>query len=317
MLSYLVRRTANGILTLALLLTIVFVGGRVIGDPTSSLLPLDATEAQRDALRAQLGLDQPIWQQFLKYVGGVVTFDFGESYWQGVSAMRLVLASLPMTLALVVPAVVIAALLALTIGTATARVNIPFLTTTQEAVGLALVSIPKFWLGLMAIILFGVNLAWFPTSGSTSWRSAVLPIATLAVVMSGRFLLYLRRALDDELLNSYVEMGTTRGLSRTRVLVRHALPNVSIGYLSVVSLEAARTFAGYVLVVEVIFAWSGIGLLTKQALDHRDLPLMQACVLVVGVVIILFNLALDLVYQGIDPRIRVVSSRPKRGRGAA
>lgn len=302
----LLKRFLNGVLVVFLVSTLVFVITRMVTSPELAFLPLDAPPEQRIAIQEHLGLDQPLWGQYARYLANVAQGDLGESYWQpGTSALSIVLDRLPYTLALNVTAIAIALIIAVPMGIVAALRPgsiLDRLTTTVSLLGL---SAPQFWLSFMLILIFGVNLGWLPTSGAAGASSVVLPALGLALPASGKIAQMMRSSMIDELDRPYMITAESKGMGAYSRVTRHAFRNSLIPVVTQGSFEFARMMAGYTIVVEKVFAWPGVGLLTVQALERQDLMLLQAIVIVVATIIVVVNVLTDLIYTWIDPRIEV------------
>jgi peptide/nickel transport system permease protein len=300
--TYFVRRLAQSIVVGVAVVVAVFFVTTVIGDPTSVMLPIDAPDAQREALRELLGYNRPLADQFTDFVDGVVQLDFGDSLWQQRPAMDVALERLPMTFRLVAPSILLAIVLGLLLGLIAALRPGGLIDRVMETTSLILASVPEFWLGLMLIIVFAVSLGALPTSGFGSWRHFVLPVVTLALPIGGRLALVLRASLIEEMHVDYINMDRARGFSMPRIMA-HALRNSVTPFLTFGGFQVAAAFAGHTVLVETVFAWPGLGLLIKQALDERDIPLIQAVVALVAVLVVAINLIFDVIVGTVDPRI--------------
>jgi len=303
MTAYLIRRLFHSIFVLIGVSLLVFFVGRMIGDPARLMLPLEASEAQVQALRARLGFDQPIYIQLIRFLGDLARGDFGMSIWQGVPAMSLVLSRFPATVYLSLVVVGFSLIVALPMGIVAAvwpRSVIDRLTTIISVTG---VSIPTFWLALMLIIVFAVQLNWFKTSGYGGPEFIVLPVLALSVVHIGRIAQVVRSCMLDELSRPYVTTARAKGLQEGQTVVKHALRNAAIPVITLTADEVAGLINGAV-VIEVIFAWPGIGMLALDAIERRDFPVVQADVMLVAAVVVVMNLVVDLTYAYMDPRIR-------------
>ena len=303
MTAYLIRRLIHSIFVLIGVSLLVFFVGRMIGDPARLMLPLEASEAQVQALRVRLGFDQPLYIQLFKFLGDLARGDFGMSIWQGVPAMSLELSRFPATVYLSLAVVTFSLIVALPMGVVAAiwpRSVIDRLTTIVSVTG---VSIPTFWLALMLIIVFAVNLNWVKTSGYGGAEYLVLPVLALSVVHIGRIAQVVRSCMLDELSKPYVTTARSKGLAERETVVRHALRNAAIPVITLTADEVAGLINGAV-VIEVIFAWPGIGMLALDAIERRDFPVVQADVMLVAAVVVVMNLVVDLTYAYMDPRIR-------------
>jgi len=301
-----VRRIAQGFLVIFGVTVMVFVFTRMVGDPVKVMLPLEASPQERTAFKHQLGLDRSIPVQFASYVGDLARGDLGTSLWQRRPAVDIVLEALPRTLELVLAAIALAVLLAIPLGVLAALRPGRTLDRVAVVLSLAGLSIPQFWLALLLILVFAVRIRLFPTAGMGGPEHLVLPMLALALPALGRIAMIVRSSMIDELNQQYVKTADAKGLPRRRIVGVHALRNASIPALTLTGWELIRALAGYSVVVETVFAWPGVGLLANQALDQQDLILLQAIVFVVALMVVLVNVAIDILYKAVDPRIKLV-----------
>ena len=281
----------------------VFFVTHLLGDPASLMLRPEATEQQRQALRESLGLNDPILVQFGRYMADLTRADFGNSIWQRVPAMQIVLDRLPATLYLALSTLVVALPLALLLGIISAIKPRSLADRVVTVVSLTGVSTADFWLGLMLILLFAVRFNWLPTSGYGGLTFVILPAATLAVRPIGRISQVVRSAMLDQMRSGYVTTARAKGLTERIVILSHTLKNAAIPILTLMGDEAASLLNGAV-VIETLFGWPGVGILLIQAIENRDLPLIEASVIVIAIMIVGVNLLVDLAYTLIDPRVR-------------
>ena len=305
MIAFIIRRLFQGFLVVFGVTATVFVVTRIVGDPVALMLPLSATEAQRAAFAAQVGLDQPIGVQFLRFARDIATLDFGNSLWQRRPAVEVVFERLPMTALLIVASLGAAVVLSIPLGAIAALRPGGLVDRLTISVGLAGLAMPQFWLGLMAIMIFAVTLKWLPTSGAGTWAHLVLPAATMALAPLARFTMMVRAAMIDELNKPYVKTARAKGLGLPRILRVHALRNIMVPFLSISGWELVATLSGYTVVVESVFAWPGLGLTAVQAIQRGDLFLLQAIVFVIAFLIVLIGIALDILSKAVDPRIEL------------
>jgi peptide/nickel transport system permease protein len=303
--AYLIRRLLQSILVLVGVSVVVFVVTRAIGDPARMMLPLEATEEQVEAFRHAMGFDQPLWVQFWNWAKDAVRGDFGDSLWQRTPAMSLVLERMPATLLLCFTAIALAVLASLPLGTLAALRPRSWLDKVTTSFSLIGVCIPDFWLGLMLILVFAVVIHLFFTSGYGSWRHLVLPAITLAARPWGRITQIVRSSMMDEMHRVYMMTARAKGLTEQRIIVGHALKNASIPIVTLAAWELTRMLAGYTIVVETVFAWPGFGNLAMQAIERRDLTLIQADVFVVALIVVAMNIIIDVIYAALDPRVRL------------
>lgn len=300
------QRVLQGLIVIVGVTVVVFVVTRLIGDPVSLMLPLEATPDERAAFAEALGLDEPIPVQFADFVEGAVRLDFGESLWQGRPAFEIIREALPRTLILVAAGLTLAVVLAVPMGIFASLRPGSWIDRTLVGGSLLGLSVPQFWLGLMLILLFGVVLKVLPTSGSGSFKHLILPAVTLALPALGRLTMMVRSSMIDEMQAAYVETARAKGMPEWRTVFVHAFRNASNPVVTLTGWELIRAIAGYSVVVETVFAWPGIGFMAIEAIKQQDLILLQAIVFVVAVIVVIVNLILDFVYKLIDPRIQFV-----------
>ncbi|GGB16020.1 ABC transporter permease [Allosediminivita pacifica] len=305
MTDFILRRLFQGFLVVFGVTTVVFVITRLAGDPVSLMLPLSASDEQRAAFAAQIGLDQPIWVQFLRFAGDVALLDFGDSLWQRRPAMEVVFERLPNTALLIAAGLGTAVVLSIPLGAIAALRPgglADRLTTSISLLGLAM---PQFWLGLMAIMIFSVTLKWLPTSGIGTPAHLVLPALTLAMTPLARFTMMVRAAMIDEMNTQYVKTARAKGLGLGRILRVHTLRNIMVPFLSISGWELITTLSGYTVVVETVFGWPGLGLTAVQAIQRGDLFLVQAIVFSIALMIVCIGILMDVLSKMIDPRIEL------------
>lgn len=302
---YLSERLVQGMVVIAGVTTLVFVVTRMIGDPVNFILPLSASEEQRATLRGNLGFDRSILSQFWSFLTDAVRLDFGEStYFRNEDTMGIVRRFLPKTLQLVAFGMAIAFVVSVPLGAIAAlrpgRLLDKFL-VTLSLVGLAT---PQFFLGQVILLLTSIkfNLVQF---GNGPWTHLIFPAITLALPAIGRLTMVVRSAMIDELNSQYVKAAKAKGVSRRRIVGVHALRNSSIPFVTLFGWETIRALAGFTLVVEAVFDWPGLGDLAILAIKNRDFFLIQTIVFVVAVMVVLINIAIDVVYKLIDPRVKL------------
>jgi peptide/nickel transport system permease protein len=303
MTHYLIRRLAQSVFVFAGLITVVFIVARVTGDPTDLYLPLTATQQQRATFRHDHGFDRPIWDQYRDFVGDVAHLDFGTSLWLSGPALPLVLERLPYTLLLATVTIGVSFLVALILGSLGALFPFSWVDRLTSFIALIGVSVADFWLALILIIVFSVKLGILPTSGTGNWTHLILPMVTLAMRPLGTMSQVVRTSIAEQLSAAYVTTAQAKGLSSRRVLTRHVWKNALLSVLTVAGLQLISLANGAVI-VETVFGWPGIGKLTIDAITRRDFPIVEAIVFVVALITFLINLATDLCYAAVDPRIR-------------
>jgi peptide/nickel transport system permease protein len=268
-----------------------------------SLLPEWATQAEVEAYRHQLGLDLPLYQQYLHWLVNILHGDFGSSYATSLPALPFVLQHFPPTIKLALTALIISIVVSFPLGilAATHRGSL----WDRACMALALVgqAMPHFWLGLMLILVVGVKFRLLPVSGDNGWTSLILPAITLATAPIAQLARLVRSGMLEVLNQDYVRTARAKGLRNRAVLTRHALRNAMLPLITVIALEIGSLLNGSV-VIEVVFAWPGIGHVLVDALEARDIPIVEAGVLVIAWIYIIVNLVADILYARIDPRVR-------------
>jgi len=298
-------RLRDGAVVLLLVLAAVFVLSAIVGDPAGVMAPTDASEEEIARIAHQLGTDRPLLTQAGDYFGGVVTGDLGESTWQNRPALDVIADALPATIRLTLAGIAVAALLGVTFGVLAGARPGSRLDRWANVVATVGLSVPTFWLGLLLIVVFAVQLRLVPTSGDTEWKSLILPAATVGFEHGGRIFQLVRSAVAEEVSKPYVLVARSRGLSHRGVVGRHVLRNSGMLILTTVGWEYVRLWGGAVFAVEVVFAWPGIGQTIITATDRQDFPVVQAGVIVAGAFVVLANLAVDVLYRVVDRRVQV------------
>lgn len=305
--AYLLKRLAGalGIVLGVALLTALLIH-LVPGDPVELMLGESATAGDRAALRARLGLDRPLHQQLLGQLGRLARLDLGDSLYSRRPVSVVIAERLPATVELAVAALAVAAAVALPLGILAARHRGGLADSAAMGVALLGLSIPSFWLGPLLILLFSVVLGWTPVSGREGLASLVLPALTLGTGMAAVLARMLRSSLLETLSEDYVRTARAKGLSPAAVLRRHALRNAALPVVTVFGMQAGALFAGAVI-TETVFAWPGVGSLLVEAIQRRDFPVVQGCVLLISTTYVLVNAGTDLAYAWLDPRVRVTA----------
>ncbi len=275
----------------------------VPGDPVDIMLGEQAQPADREGLRKSLGLDRPILEQYLRFLGGLLTGDLGESLHHRRGVAGLVLERLPATLELGAASMLIAIGIALPLGILAAARARSWLDHGTMLGSLLGVSIPNFWLGPLLISLFSLRLNWLPPSGRGGLEHLVLPALTLGTGLAAILTRMTRASVLEVLPKEFVRTARAKGLGERAVLLRHSLRNALLPVVTVAGLQTGAVLSGSVI-TESIFAWPGIGRLTIEAIAARDYPLVQGCVLTIALTYVLLNLLTDLVYTVCDPRVR-------------
>jgi ABC-type dipeptide/oligopeptide/nickel transport system permease component len=300
---FLARRLAQGVLVVVGVMVIVFVLLHLTGNPAAILLPDQATAAQVAAVTHNLGLDQPLGVQFVKYMQHALRGDFGESLYYRQPAMSLVLSHLPNSAILAAVAMGIAAALALPMGILAALYRGRFVDRMVMTISLVGYAVPTFWLAIMLILVFSVTLGWLPPSGFDSPKSLILPGLTLGLYEMALLSRLLRRGLVDAYGRDYIRTARAKGMGESSILATHAMKNALIPVITVFGLQLGALIGGAVI-TETIFAYPGVGYLVVQAIYQRDFPIVEAFVVVSATIIVLVNIGVDLLYGVLDPRVR-------------
>jgi ABC-type dipeptide/oligopeptide/nickel transport system permease component len=301
---YLARRLLLTIPVLLGVATLVFALIHVIpGDPARAILGEVASEADVAQLRHTLGLDRPLVSQYAAFLGGLLRADLGMSLRTGTPVARQILERLPATFELAAAAIGVALLLAIPLGILAAVRSGTAVDHAAMTLSLAGVSMPNFWLGPLLAIVFGVELGWLPVSGRGGLSHIVLPAVSLGAALAAVLARMTRATLVDQLQEPYVVAARARGVSRSRAILRHAFRNSLIPIVTLAGLQIGAVLTGAVI-TETIFAWPGIGRLLVQSIGFRDYPMVQGCILLIAITYVAVNLAVDLLYIVLDPRIR-------------
>lgn len=311
MLGYLARRLVLAPITILGLVAVVFILVRLMpGDPAVTMLGDYATEERVTALREEMGLDKPWYMQFMVYIGKLVRGDFGESMRMQKDVSWLIASFFPPTMLLAVSAMTIAVLFGVTSGIFAAFFHNTKLDYGTSILAVTAYSAPAFWLGLMALFVFGIRLRWFPITGSGSGgsilnvlRHLILPAGALGLRQAALISRMTRTSVLQTLQEDYVRTARAKGLDNTSVLVKHALRNALIPIVTIMGLTLGVLLGGTV-VTEIVFSRPGLGKLLVTSVTTRDFQTLQGLVVVWGTIVIAINLAIDMVYSLIDPRIR-------------
>ncbi len=301
--GYILRRLAFLPLTLLLVAFATFIVLRLTGNPVDIFLDINRTPEQVEALTQRLHLDQPLPVQFLIFLGDLLHGDFGESLQFSGSAAAVVWQRAGATLELAGTALALAVALGALGGIACAVWRDRAADALISSIAIAGQSMPSFWLGMLLIEFFALQLRWLPTSGYGEPRHLVLPAVTLATILLPNFVLITRTAIIELMSEQFVVTGRSKGMSRARVLVTHILPNAVNPVLSFLGIQVGHLMAGSI-VTETIYAWPGVGRLLINSISQRDVPVVEAAVFLIATIIALANLLVDVLQMLIDPRIR-------------
>ncbi|MGH2560915.1 MAG: ABC transporter permease [Thermomicrobiales bacterium] len=302
--AYVIRRTAQMVVVVFGVVTVTFFAVRLVpGDPARLMEPPGTPESVLKIARQQLGTDKPIPAQYVEFLRGLIQGDLGTSFRGGRPVIDAVAESLPNTFALGIASMVVTTTLSFVIGIAAAlrpngivdRIALIFVAIAQ--------STPSFWLGVVLVLIFSIELDWLPAIDMAGPRSFVLPVATLSVTLMPLLVRAVRQSFIETLGESFVRAGRARGLSERRILLVHVMKVAAVPLVTLIGLQAGYVLGGAV-VIESIFNWPGIGNLALQAIQQRDFPMIQGTVLAIAVVFTLVNFLVDLTYAALDPRVK-------------
>jgi peptide/nickel transport system permease protein len=273
------------------------------GDPAMLVAGEKATPAQVEQVRQELGLNDPIVIRYLKYMGGMIRGDLGTSYVTKQDVFKTFMSRLPATLELSFASVLIAVLVSIPLGIYTAVNQNSWKDTAGMIFALFGVSMPNFWLGLMLIVLFSLNLGWFPSSGRAGFQSLVLPAVTVGLGLAALITRTTRSSMLDVIRQDYMRTARAKGASERRVIYKHGLNNALIPIITVIGLQLSNVLTGSVL-AETVFSWPGIGRLIFDHISKRDTPMVTGAIIMCSILMCLVNLVVDIVYAFFDPRIK-------------
>ncbi len=306
MMQYIIRRFLQMIPIAFGILTLVFSLIHLIpGDPARQIAGENAREEDVQAVRKALGLDQPLWAQYVSYLSHVVRGDFGRSFQTNEPVSKQIAQRYPATIQLAFGSMFVALLVAFPLGVISAIYRNSWIDNLARFFALIGVSMPSFWFGPLLIIAFAINHTWFPVSGrDEGLRSLVLPSVTMGLALAAILTRMIRVSLADELTQLYVTTAIAKGVTRSRAIFRHALKNALIPVITVLALQFGSLLTG-AIITEQIFSWPGLGRLLIQSISTRDYPQVQASILVIALTYIFVNFISDLLYGVVDPRIKL------------
>jgi peptide/nickel transport system permease protein len=305
MAGYLIRRLLQSAFILLGVSFITFFLLYVLpADPVRQIAGRSATLQTVENIRTQLGLDQPFVVQYGRYLAGLVQGDMGRSYLQKTDVATLIAARLPASLQLMAAGIACELVIGLTMGVLAALLRGRMTDQTLMMTSFVTVSAPQFVVSLILLYVFAVRLGWFPIGGYGTWAHLVLPAFTLGILGSGWYARMMRSSMIDVMRADFIRTARAKGLTRSRIILRHALPNAILPIIAMIGIDIG-IFMGGIVVVEGVFGWPGIGQLAWQAIQRVDIPIIMGVTLVSATAIVLGNLLADLVTPFIDPRIRM------------
>ncbi|HUO62996.1 MAG TPA: ABC transporter permease [Terriglobales bacterium] len=300
---FILKRLGYAVLSLLLLSLTIFLFVRLTGDPAVLLVEPGASKADLEAVRAQLGLDRPLWVQYGQFMSSLVRGDLGHSFYYRTPVLELYLSRLPYSLLLAAAAMAFSLLVGIPSGIlAAVRVN-QWWDSAGKIFSLLGLSLPSFWVGLVMILFFSVYLGWLPSSGSGTALHVVMPAFALGWYFAAAHMRLTRSSMLEVLGSEYVKLARLKGLSEALVIGKHAFKNALIPVLTLAGINLV-IMVNVAVVVETVFAWPGVGRLLYEGIAFRDFPVVQATVLIGGAMIVIVNFFVDILYAVIDPRIR-------------
>jgi len=300
---YFLSKISQSLLLIVGVLLLVFVMVRITGDPAALMMPRESTAQEIEAFREQMGFNDPLTVQFLRFISGAIVGDFGNSLHFKTPAMPLVLQRLPATVQLATVGLLMAVIVGIPIGLIGGFNPGRIADSLGRLLALLGQSVPNFWLGLMMIIYFGVKLRWFPTFGRDEWKSVIMPAFVLGLPVMGQLVRLTRSAVLEIRGEDYIRTAHSKGLELSTIYYKHVLRNIAIPLVSVIGVQFGYMLGGSIY-IEAIFAWPGMGGLLEQSIGWRDFPLVQAIAVFTSIVVLALNLLTDITYAIIDPRIR-------------
>ena len=300
---YILRRVYQALLVFVVVSGIVFSILHLSGDPLALLMPPEATPDQVEEMRRTLGLDKPLIVQYGLFLRNAAQGNLGVSYHHGQPALKLVLERLPASLELVVTTILISLVLALPIGVLAASKRGTSIDRASLLGSLIGISAPPFWIGIAFILIFSVELQWLPSSGRGTWAHLVLPATSLALYRLALFIRLIRAGMLDVMTTDFIRTARSKGVSEKKVIYKHALKNTLIPFVTIAGIQMGSLLAG-AIVTEKVFAWPGMGRLFLESIGVMDFPVIIAWTLVTATIFLAMNLAVDILYVYLDPRIR-------------
>lgn len=288
---------------LGVTLLVFFIMNLAPGDPAQIILGEQATPEQIAELRAQMGLDRPLVVQYVNYILKLLQGDFGISYTKGESVANEIFACFPYTVKLTLVSAAVSILLALPLGILAAIKQNSWVDNFSMIISLIGVSMPIFWLALMLMLVFSLNLGWFPVYGAQSWKSIVLPAISLGFMNMASIARTTRSSMVETIRQDYIRTAYAKGISKRKIIMHHAFRNGMLPTITVIGLGIGSMLGGSVL-TETVFAWPGVGRLMIQAINGRDTPMVMGCIVLMTVCFSFVNLGVDLLYGAVDPRVR-------------
>jgi len=300
---YFLSKLAQSLLLMFGVLFLVFMMVRVTGDPASLMMPREASPEQLEEFREKMGFNDPLMVQIGRFISGAIKGDFGDSLHFKTPSMPMVIDRLPATVQLATAALLMSMILGIPIGLIGGFTPGSVVDNIGRFIALMGQSVPNFWLGLMMILYFGVELGWFPTFGRDQWNSVVMPAFVLGLPVLGQIVRLTRSAVLEIRGEDFIRTAHSKGLEPKTIYTKHVLRNVAIPLVSVIGVQFGYMLGGSIY-IEAIFSWPGMGGLLEQSIGWRDFPLIQAIAVFTSVIVLALNIVTDMAYSIIDPRIR-------------
>ncbi len=305
MVDYLIRRLFSALLVIIGVTTLVFLLIHLVpGDPVEVILGETVHQGDAELLREKLGLNLPIFQQWLNFLTGMARLDLGQSLYTLQPVIHVIAEKIPATIFLAITSLTFAIFIAIPLGIIAAIRRGTGWDVIAMSFSVTGISIPNFWMGPILVLVFSIALGWLPVSGNQGIVSVILPAITLGTALAAILSRMVRSALLEVLQEDYIRAAQARGVSEKLIIIKHALPNAALPIITVLGFQMGSLLAGAVI-TETIFSWPGIGQLTIEAIQKRDYPVVQGCILLISLTYVMINLITDLVYTWVDPRIKL------------
>jgi ABC-type dipeptide/oligopeptide/nickel transport system permease component len=304
MLEYCLKRSAHAVFVAFCVTFFTFIFMHLSGDPVGLLLPPGASQEDIISFRRQMGFDEPLYIQYKRFVSNALRGDFGTSYYFRQPVIKLIVQRLPATAELIIASMIFTLIVAIPTGVISAKKRGSLIDNGSMLGAIFGMSIPSYWLGMMLILLFAVELRLLPTSGRGNWLNLILPSISLSAGLWALFARLTRSIMLEIFSQDYITVARSKGLAESAIVLRHALKNGMIPLVTVVGIQLGQLISSAVY-VETIFAWPGVGRLIVQAIFARDYPTVQASVLILAIIFVAINFLVDILYLYLDPRIKV------------
>ncbi len=304
MTSYILKRLLQSIFVIFGITLVVFCVLHLSGDPVQLMVPPSASQVEVERIRQEMGFNDPLYQQYFRFLAGALVGDFGQSYYYNEPAMRVVLERVPATVELAVAALIISIVIAIPAGIISAIKRNSVIDMVIRFFAMLGQCIPSFWLGIMFILLFSVTLHILPTGGNKGWASLILPALTLGMFSAASITRILRSSMIEIMGKEYITVAKAKGLLQSKVIMKHAFKNALSSVLTMIGMQFAALLGGAVI-TETVFAWPGVGRLIVQSITNNDFMVVEATVILLAIAFVLINFIVDVLYCVINPRIRM------------